>query len=419
MAEPIGIASGLLALAAFAFQSSTQLYQLVQSFQSHQKDVRGIREELQDLNGVLRSLQETAASTDADLTTLKLPLLRCGKACKDFEAMIIRCTAHSSGSRTSFRDWAKLKYMGDNIGEFKTTLASYKSTISIALGNANMRTAAITVNALNEYKELISNTTSDLEDHLEKINDKLQTISSQGAGISNEDAAERQQLQEERDSTQKCIDNCAHVLTQIDQVQPNAFINISAAYQVPVTTLSSLTSAQLVTSNTFNACREKLTNTTTQLERQLQEIDNRLRKFSSQPLNISNEQAAEQERLKEERDCIKQSLDICTEASKQASQERTNVLEDISMADDGYQLLVSTVGDLISAKRVTIGSRSLQMFGQMSDTSLQQLSRGLSHTSAERAMEPRTGMDPAFEKRYGTGFTLSSQNPKGPGATQK
>lgn len=233
MAEPIGIASGLLALAAFAFQSSTQLYQLFQSFQSHQRVVRELREELEDLNGVLRSLQETAASTDADLTTLKLPLLRCGKACKDFEAMIVRCTANSSGSRTSFRDWAKLKYMGDDIGEFKTMLAGYKSTISIALGNANMRTAAITVNVLKEYKQLISNTTSDLEDHLEKINDKLETISSQGVGISNEDAAERQQLQEERDSTQKCLDICAHVLTQIDQVQPNAFINISAAYQVP------------------------------------------------------------------------------------------------------------------------------------------------------------------------------------------
>lgn len=89
------------------------------------------------------------------------------------------------------------------------------------------------------------------------------------------------------------------------------------------------------------------------------------------------------------------------------------------MADDGYQLLVSTVGDLISAKRVTIGSRSLQLFGQMSDTSLQQLSRDLGHASTERGMEPQTGMNQAFENRYGTGFKLSSQNPKDSGATEK
>ncbi|KAF4620150.1 hypothetical protein G7Y89_g14671 [Cudoniella acicularis] len=399
MADPIGIASGLLALAVFAFQSSTQLYQLVESFQNNQRVVRELKEELEALNGVLRSLQETAASTDADLTSLKLPLLRCGNACRDFEAVILKCTAHSSGSKTSFRDWARLKYMGDDIVGFKTMLTGYKSTISIALGDANMRTAAITVTVLKEYKQLITNTTSDLEEHLEEINNKLQTISLQSAGISNEDAAEREQILEERDSTQQCLDICTHVLTQIDKVQPNAFINISAPYQAPVTTLSSLTSAQLVTSNTFKACRERFTDTTTQLERQLQDINNRLQKFSSQPLNMSTEQAAEQERMKEQRDCIKQSLDICNQASRQANQERTNVFEDISMADNGNQVLVSTVGDLITARRVTVGSGSLQLFGQMNDDSLQQLSRDLGASGTEKAMEPQTRIDPAYENR--------------------
>jgi hypothetical protein len=61
MAEPIGIASGLLALAAFAFQSSVSLYQLVESFQSSQRNVRQLKEELQALDGVLQVLQEAAA----------------------------------------------------------------------------------------------------------------------------------------------------------------------------------------------------------------------------------------------------------------------------------------------------------------------------------------------------------------------
>jgi len=139
MADPISTASGILTLAVFAFQSSTVLYQLVESFRSNQRTVRELREELEALNAVLRSLQETAAAeTDADLTTLKTPLIRCGNACKDFEAVIIKCTAHSSGPRTSFRDWAKLKYMGDDIVGFKNMLNGYKSTISIALGDVNM-----------------------------------------------------------------------------------------------------------------------------------------------------------------------------------------------------------------------------------------------------------------------------------------
>ena len=138
MAEPIGIASGLLTLAAFAFQSSISLYQAVESFQSNQRIIRGLKEELEALNVVLESLNQVAASNSADLTGLNLPLLSCGKACKDFEAVIVKCTMHSGGSRTSFRDWAKLKYMGGDIAGFKNMLAGYKSTISIALGDATL-----------------------------------------------------------------------------------------------------------------------------------------------------------------------------------------------------------------------------------------------------------------------------------------
>jgi len=138
MGDPISTASGVLALAVFALKSSSMLYDLVKSFQSNQRTVRELKDELEALSGVLKSLQETAAGTDIDLTSLKLPLMQCGKACKAFEEIILKCTAHTKGPRTSFRDWAKLRYLGSDIAEFKNTLAGYKSTISIALGDANM-----------------------------------------------------------------------------------------------------------------------------------------------------------------------------------------------------------------------------------------------------------------------------------------
>lgn len=141
MAEPISLASGIVALATFAFTSSVSLYQVVGSFQNNQRNMRRLKEEVEALNGVLRSLRGIAAGNPAGLEGLdglNLPLLHCGKACKDFEAEIIKCTAHYGGSRTSFRDWAKLKYMGDDIAGFKNMLAGYKSTIIIALGDANL-----------------------------------------------------------------------------------------------------------------------------------------------------------------------------------------------------------------------------------------------------------------------------------------
>jgi hypothetical protein len=139
MAEPIGLAAGLLALATFAFQSSITLHNTFQSFQSHPKRVRDLIEELEALSGVLGPLSETvSATTDVDLSTLDLPLLRCGNACKEFEQELLKCSSRSGGSRTSFRDWAKLRYMGDDIDGFRRLLAGYKLTICIALTDANL-----------------------------------------------------------------------------------------------------------------------------------------------------------------------------------------------------------------------------------------------------------------------------------------
>lgn len=138
MAEGIGIASGLVTIVGFAFRSSQLLYQTINSFHSSKRAVRELKQELEALTAVLASLQDAATSTDTTFAALKLPLLRCGNACKDFDAVIAKCTSHSEQDRRSFRDWAKLQYMGDDIDGFKTMLASYKSTISIAVGDANL-----------------------------------------------------------------------------------------------------------------------------------------------------------------------------------------------------------------------------------------------------------------------------------------
>lgn len=139
MAEPIGLASGLLALSTFAFQSSIKLYEIVNGFHSHPKRVRDLLDELEALSGVLGSLTEIVnATTDIDLSALDLPLLRCGKACEEFQQEILKCSSRSIGNRTSFRDWAKLRYMGDDLDGFRRLLAGYKLTINIALTDANL-----------------------------------------------------------------------------------------------------------------------------------------------------------------------------------------------------------------------------------------------------------------------------------------
>ena len=138
MADPISLASGLLALTTFALQSSKSLYQAIESFQKCPRTICDLKEELEALDGVLHSLHETASNSNIDLTGLKLPLLRCGNCCRDLETLINKCTTHSSGSKTSIRDWAKLQYMEKDIVGIQMMLAVYKSTISIALADANV-----------------------------------------------------------------------------------------------------------------------------------------------------------------------------------------------------------------------------------------------------------------------------------------
>jgi hypothetical protein len=276
------------------------------------------------------------------------------------------------------------------------------------------RTVAVTSNVLKEYKELITNTTTDLEDHLKEIDAKLQALSLKGSSVSDEDIAERERIQEEKDSTKQCLTICAQVSEHIGQVQPLAFEDVSTAehtHQEIVARLRGLTSAKQVTANVLKECKERLTNATSNLERHLQEIENRLRTLSSQGASISGGDAVERERVQEEKESIKQCLSICTEASQQVKESRTNDFGDVSVGKDGHQVIVATLGDLISAKRVTAGDRGAQWLGQMSDGSLQQLSRDRrieksDSAAMEEATEPRTEIVTKFEGHYGAGYKL-------------
>lgn len=139
MADPVSLASGLLTLIVFAHKSCFTLCTTIHSFKTQPKRVRDLVDELQALTGVLESLSDTARSDpDLKLPALELPLQRCGNACKEFLLELEKCCSRSGNDRQSFRDWAKLRYMGDNIDDFKDSLAAYKSTITIALTDVQL-----------------------------------------------------------------------------------------------------------------------------------------------------------------------------------------------------------------------------------------------------------------------------------------
>ena len=282
----------------------------------------------------------------------------------------------------------------------------------VALTFHHRRTSAITSNFLKEFKDIIANTTSDLNEHLQDIDTKLQALSLQGPTISDEDVTEQRRIQEEKQSAEQCLSICAAVSAHIEQFQSsNVFEDIASppdSHRATLNPRKNPDSAQLFTIGSLKACRETMDSSTTWLRKHLQDLDSKLAALRARPKQISTAQAAEQERIQEEIESVKQCLTICANASELAQQERVNIFEDVSMADDGHQVIVSTLGDLILARRVTAGARSMQLMGQMSDDSLQQLSQNFGQASQEKRAKLDAGSE--FTERYGEGWKLNPRS---------
>ena len=88
------------------------------------------------------------------------------------------------------------------------------------------RKVVITVDILKEYKELITNTISDLQDYLQDIDQRLQVL--QEMRISDEDVTERERILEEKNNTRQCLTICVQVSEHVDQVLPDVFKDVFA-----------------------------------------------------------------------------------------------------------------------------------------------------------------------------------------------
>ncbi|KAL4744512.1 hypothetical protein BDW72DRAFT_188353 [Aspergillus terricola var. indicus] len=418
MAEPISLTSGLLAIASFAFQSSVSLYDMVKSFRSHPIRVRELMEELEALSGVLGPLVDRVqATSDKDLSVLNLPLLRCGNACKEFQEEIRKCVGRSSATRTSFRDWAKLKYMGDDIDGFRRTLAAYKLTINIALTDANSQKSTLTAETIENYENLIEDAKTDLEAHLEAIDEKLELVLGKAVPGSDKDSLELQQIKEERLSTEKCLQICAQLSDHISQIQISPASNDSTSPSDPGALPERLTNAAL------QECKDSLEQTSAKLQKHIHNLIDRLLVKSASG-STSHDDLADLARLRDEWETTRQCIDICSKADSHFKETITTV--DNYATGDAVQFMVSTDGQVIHGRNRGLGWRSRQVGGHLNDTSLQQLSKDFTTINIHTAMNndssspkntPATAGDMAsgesasdFDRRYGRGSQLTPRS---------
>ncbi|KAH3996966.1 hypothetical protein HBH98_053670 [Parastagonospora nodorum] len=400
MAEPISLASGLLALVIFAHKSCVTLYTTIQSFKLIPNT----------LIGVLESLVETVKSDkDVDLSSLNLPMQRCGNACNEFLQELQTCCSRSGGDRTSFRDWAKLRYIGDNIDDFKDSLAAYKSTITIALIDVQVRKSSVTLERLGDYKELIETATNDLEARLETIDEKLEALIARTA--TRPESTELQRIKDERSSTQKCLLVCAQFSKLLDQLQPIPKSGSSRdASTIP----------DQITSDGIRECRISMEQTTAKLERHMQDILERM--MSKAGTTMAQEDADYLGKLKGEWTAARQLQDICTKADRHLK-ENISVIDNHATGDDAVQFLVSNSQKTIHGKNRGYGDQIRQLGGHLSDQSIQKVSgdflqmslhRSENRASPARTDLPRDGSDlnekgREWRPQYGSGRILKPE----------
>ncbi|XP_014550964.1 hypothetical protein COCVIDRAFT_42647 [Bipolaris victoriae FI3] len=305
MADPISAVSAIITLVTFGIKSSSTLYQTLKELNNHQKYVRELKAELDVLSLVLASLHQAILDDEADFTLLKLPLFRCGCACIEFNMVVKDATKQFYGSLASFRDWAKLKYMGDDIDNFTDSLAAYKSTINIALTDSS-----VALERLGDYKDLITTAKNDLEARLETIDEKLQSLVERT--MSSSATPELQRLKEERSSTQKCLLICAQFSTLIQQLQSSSAKDFPQGVDsIP----------EKITSDSIRECR-----------------------ITMEQTNIRS-----LAKLREEWTSTRKCRDICSQA-EQNLKENVSVIDNYATGNEAVQFLVSNSQKIIHGK---------------------------------------------------------------------
>jgi len=275
--------------------------------------------------------------------------------------------------------------------------------------------SSLTAESLDRYKSMIQNTTTDLEDRLQNVDEKLKSAFLQAAeqSSSDEDAALVRQMQEERSSTQQCLAICARLSTYIGQIQPTLAANRDQGSAE--TRPAGVAVAEQITTDGLEGCRSALDEASQRLVDHLNSIVEQLMTTSKRALS-SPEDATHLERLHAEWQTARLCIEVCAKANESVNKINVNVFEKVKGADEVLQFFASTTGRVVHAKEISVGQKGVQFGGQLSDATIQLISRDFS--PAARMMstegEPETATPAAdgsqtsqFLDRYGKGFKLS------------
>ncbi len=278
------------------------------------------------------------------------------------------------------------------------------------------RVAAVTPKVVEDYKDMMRDTTSELQDHLRSLQEKMKALAAQNATSTGQDNGEWQAMLEEKESTQQGLEICAQLSAEIEHFE-------TTTKEHPL--FSQRQSAQKHIRAGFSSTKGSIQSLVFRLQSYGEDLDKKIEAMGSS-VPISDDSARELTRLQETKESIGQCIEIVSSASENLSADNRNVFEDITMADNSYEIQVSTVGALFTARRVNLTGRARHITGQISDESVQKAMEGLvqldtkydalsaqpnherSQTDSSSGPDTRDSGTNELHLRYGRGIKLSS-----------
>lgn len=138
MADPLSVASGIIAVVTATVQATKALYETIDSYKSYPRRITELKDQLQSLIEVLSSLRELLETDQEACLPLKFPLQQCCAACQEFKALLENRAGSSGKGRPSFAEWMRFEFRSGDVVSFTESIAGYKLTISIAIADANL-----------------------------------------------------------------------------------------------------------------------------------------------------------------------------------------------------------------------------------------------------------------------------------------
>lgn len=253
------------------------------------------------------------------------------------------------------------------------------------------REAAVATGVLDDYKQLIAEAMSGLQKHSELMCGRPQSLL-EFEFSNGRDVDKTSNMREEDESLEKCITICANFLKYVDNSRSRTYS--TGGKQLSSPGLRGVDNAVAVTKEMLVEFKDRLFEYSTILD--------------SLPIDLNKKPQASSwqgaEHMKSDNAEPNTREDSDRDTPDPAETARKIILEDIASADDSHQLIVSTIGDQISAKRIFTGTMSLQLLGQMSDDTLQKLSKDRSSRISEKDLQAQTGQDKF--NQYGIGRDL-------------